>query len=88
MSFIKNSFLDINFNEIKIFDGAKDKIFELLIKNYIDNKDLEVSKYIGSIRDSLKAKAILIDNNSTTITLQYKAAINVNKKKIILENLK
>ena len=88
VTFKKSDFLDINFNKIKLFDGAKDEIFKALIKNYIDNKELEISKYIGSIRDGLKAKAILIDNNLTTITLQYKAAINVNKKKIILDNLK
>tara|TARA_B100001063_G_scaffold55641_1_gene49582 strand:+ start:816 stop:4814 length:3999 start_codon:yes stop_codon:yes gene_type:complete len=88
VTFNKNSFKDINFNEIKVFDGTKDEIFKLLINNYIDNKDLNISNYIGSIRDGLKAKAMLIDSNSTTITLQYKAAINVSKKNIILENLK
>ena len=73
--------------DIKIFDGAKDDIFKLLIENFIDNKDLELSKYIGSIRDGLKAKAILLDNSINTITLQYKSAITKDKKDLILKNL-
>jgi len=88
VTFIKNSFKDIDLNDIKIFDGSKDEIFKSFIENYIDNKELEISKYIGSIRDGVKAKAILIDNNSKTITLQYKAGITANKKKIILDNIK
>ncbi len=88
VTFIKSSFPDINLNDIKQFDAAKDEIFKLFIENYIDNKELNLSNYIGSIRDGLKAKAVLVDNNNETITLKYKAGINVNKKKIILNNLK
>jgi hypothetical protein len=47
-----------------------------------------LSKYIGSIRDGLKGKANILDDNSKSITLQYKAGINREKKEIILENLK
>jgi hypothetical protein len=88
VTFKKENFKDINFDNIKIFDGAKDDIFKLIIDNFIDNKDLELSKYIGSIRDGLKAKAILLDNNINTITLQYKSAITKDKKDLILKNLK
>jgi Zn-finger nucleic acid-binding protein len=88
VSLIKESFSDINFSSIGVFDGQKDEEFKKLLENYIDNKGLTLNKYIGSIRDGLKAKATLFNNNSKTITLQYKAAINSDKKQIILKNLK
>ena len=87
VTLIKSSLKDIDFNKISIYDGVKDQEFQRLIEHYIDNKELEINKYIGSIRDGLKAKAILLDNNSDTITLQYKAGINKDKKQIILANL-
>ena len=90
VTFIKEAFTDINFNEIKIFDGSKEegKIFRDFIKNYIDNKELPLYKYIGSIRDGEKAKATLLNQTQDEITLKYKAAITKYKKEIILENLK
>ncbi len=88
VTFRKNNFKDIDFNTIKSFDGGKDDVFKQLIEKYIDNKELEISKYIGSIRDGIKAKAILLDNNSNTMTIQYNARITANKKKIILDNIK
>ncbi len=87
-SFIKSNFKDINFSLIESFDGAKDKIFKQFLENYIENKELPINKYLGSIRDGLKGKATLIDNSKETITLQYKAAITSDKKQIILNNLK
>jgi len=56
----------------------------MFIEEYIENKELALSSYI---RDGMKAKAILIDNSSSIITLQYKAGITASKKKIILDNL-
>jgi Zn-finger nucleic acid-binding protein len=88
VSFNKSSFEDIDFSSIKLFDGSKDEIFKLFLQKYIEDKISILNKYIGSIRDGLKGKAILLDNNSQTITLQYKAAITADKKKLIIENLK
>jgi hypothetical protein len=88
VSFNKASFEDIDFSSIKLFDGAKDQIFNLFLDKYVENKISVLNRYIGSIRDGLKGKAILLDNNSQTITLQYKAAITSDKKKLIIENLK
>jgi hypothetical protein len=87
VEFIKSSFVNFDFNEIGLFDGAKDNIFKLFLEDYIENKDFILNKYIGSIRDGLKAKAIVLDNNSQFITLQYKAGINKDKKQIIVDNL-
>ncbi len=87
-TFVKASFVDVDISSVGVFDGAKDKVFESFIANYIDNKDLELSKYIGSIRDGINAKATIVDNNNQTITLKYKASINKDKKQIILDNLK
>lgn len=83
----KNSFKTINFDTIKLYDGTKDDEFKKFLEEYIENKEIILSKYIGSIRDGLKGKMIVLDNNSDTITLQYKAGINQEKKKIILDNL-
>jgi|GEM_PF-858200 len=88
VTLIKKSFSDIEFSNILAFDGVKDKVFKLLLENYIENKESLLNKYIGSIRDGLKGKAILLDNNSHTIILQYKAGINNDKKQIILDNIK
>lgn len=87
-TFIKSSFKDIDFTEITIFDGAKDEVFKSFLEKYIENKDLKINSFLGSIRDGLKAKATLIDNNTKTITLQYKAGITKDKKQIILNNIK
>ncbi len=88
VTFIKDNFKDFNFGKISLYDGAKDETFKYFISNYIDNKNLELSKYLGSIRDGIKGKAILLDINSKTITLQYKAAITNYKKQLILLNYK
>ena len=88
VTLIKSSFSDIDFSSIEFFDGAKDELFKKLLENYIENKELNINKYLGSIRDGLKGKASLLDNNIKTITLQYKAAITSNKKEIILNNIK
>ncbi|MEA2099886.1 MAG: hypothetical protein U9P72_07140 [Campylobacterota bacterium] len=88
VTFRKNGFEDIDFDTIKQYDGAKDNFFKAFIENYIDNKELEIYNYIGSIRDGLKAKATVINNTKDSITLKYKAGLNVRKKEIILENLK
>ncbi|BFU78813.1 hypothetical protein ALC152_20280 [Arcobacter sp. 15-2] len=88
VTFIKSSFKDIGFSDITIFDGAKDEVFKSFLENYIENKDLKLNSFLGSIRDGLKAKATLIDNNAKTITLQYKAGITKDKKQIILNNIK
>jgi Zn-finger nucleic acid-binding protein len=88
VEFIKSSFINFDFNNIVLFDGAKDDMFQLFLKDYIENKDLVLNRYIGSIRDGLKGKSIVLDNNSQFITLQYKAGINKDKKQIILDNLK
>ncbi|UTJ05939.1 hypothetical protein [Arcobacter roscoffensis] len=87
-TFIKQSFVDIDFTKITVFDGDKDEVFKSFLENYLENKDLKLNSFLGSIRDGLKAKATLIDNNSKTITLQYKAAITKDKKQIILNNIK
>ena len=47
-----------------------------------------LNKYIGSIRDGLKAKAVVLKNDENTISLQFKSAITNEKKEIILKNLK
>lgn len=88
ITFKKSSIKNIDFSNILLFDGVKDKEFKKLLENYIENKELVLNKYIGSIRDGLKAKATLLDNKKDTITLQYKAGINSDKKQIILDNLK
>jgi len=88
VTLIKSSFENIDFSSILTFDASKDEAFKSFIENYIENKEFILNRYIGSIRDGLKAKAIVLDNNSKTITLQYKAGINKDKKQIILENLK
>lgn len=86
VTLIKNSF-DIDFDKIKEFNGSKDKEFKNFLQNYIQNKNSEVFEYIGSIRDALEGKAILLNNSKDTITLQYKADTNSSKKNIILNNL-
>jgi hypothetical protein len=87
VSFKKANIQDMDLNSIKLFDGAKDKIFKLLIENYINNKDLKLSQYIGSIRDSINAKATLIENSTHFLTLKYTASITKDKKEIILKNI-
>jgi Zn-finger nucleic acid-binding protein len=87
VAFNKSGLEDIDFDKIVYFDAGKDDIFKKILENYIENKDLVLNKYIGSIRDGLKGKASLINSNKNTILLQYKAAINKDKKQIILNNL-
>ena len=77
-----------DFDGINFYDGAKDEKFAFFIKEFIDNKDLILSKYIGSIRDGIKAKAAILDNNNDNITLSFKSATTKDKKEIILKNLK
>lgn len=87
VKFIKDRFADIDFSKIKQFDGAKDEEFKKFLQNYIQNKDLILYKYIGSIRDGLKGKATLLDSNKETITLQYKAETSKNKENLILKSI-
>jgi len=77
----------IGLDNIKLFDGAKDQQFRLFLEYFIENKNSSLSRYIGSIRDGLKGKATILDNNTQSITLQYKAGINSAKKQIIIDNL-
>ncbi len=89
VTFIKKSFKDIDFNKIEQYDTAKDTIFKKLIEDYIENKDLKLFEYIGSIRkDGGKANAIVVNKKEDTITLEYKAGLNKHKKEKILQNLK
>lgn len=88
VTFMKSSFKDVEFSNIETFDGAKDEIFKYFLENYIENKELELNKYLGSIRDGLKGKATLQNNTNETLTIEYKAAITSDKKRLILNNIK
>jgi hypothetical protein len=90
VEFHKNAFREsgIDFDQINAYDGEKDSMFEKLIKSCIDNDEHPINKYVGSIRNGLKAKATVIGKNQSTIALQYKAAMTNDKKEIILKNIK
>jgi len=101
VSFNKNAFKDINFDYMDEFDCSKNNIyFNKFVDKYIENDTLPYTKYINLMRNNkldkknnginreLKAKATLIGKNSETITLQYVAEVNSDKKEIILKNLK
>ena len=83
VEFNKNN-INFNFDDIKYFDGSKDEKFKEFIENYINSEKLK--PYIGSIRNNLKGKAILIDNNAKYIKLKYKADTTTSKKDLILKN--
>ena len=81
------SAFDIDFDQIEQFNGAQDDEFRSFLQKYIQNKESILYPYLGSIRDTLNGKAVLLDNSQHTITLQYKADINSYKKEIILNNI-
>jgi hypothetical protein len=76
------------FDQIDKYDGDKDKAFAQFIRQYIDNKQHAINRYVGSIRDGQKAKAIVLNESQSHITLQYRAAITTDKKEIILQNIR
>jgi len=86
VTLLKSAF-DVDFDQIKQFNGAQDDEFRSFLQKYIQNKESILYSYLGSIRDTLNGKALLLDNSQHTITLQYKADINSYKKEIILNNI-
>ena len=86
VTLLKSAF-DTNFEQIKQFNGSEDDEFRSFLQKYIQNKESKLYPYLGSIRDTLNGKALLLDNGQHTITLQYKADINSYKKEIILNNI-
>jgi len=86
VTLLKSAF-DVDFDQIKQFNGAQDDEFRSFLQKYIQNKESILYPYLGSIRDTLNGKALLLDNSQHTITLQYKADINSYKKEIILNNI-
>jgi hypothetical protein len=87
VTLVKSSLDTVDFDAIDTYDANKDEEFRKLIEEYIDNKEHPIYNYIGSIRDGIKGKAILLDDNTAYVVLEYKAAINKAKKEIILKNL-
>jgi len=81
----KKSF-NINFDEIKEFNGKTDEVFRKFLQEYIQNKNSKLYPYIGSIRGGLEGKATLLKNTNDFITLEYKAEMS-GKKSIIIKNL-
>jgi hypothetical protein len=66
----------------------KDKKFREFLEKYIQNKELKLFEYIGSIRDSLNGSAVVLENSNDIIKLRYRSEISSRKKEIILKNLK
>jgi hypothetical protein len=99
VTFVKKSFSKVKFNEMSTYNCPKDIFFGKFVNENIEI-DNDYARYINSMRNNkldkknngkdkdLKATAILIDNNNETITLEYMADINSDKKQIILDNLK
>jgi len=85
VSFKKNIF---EFDKIGEFNGKKDEKFREFLEKYIENRELKLFKYIGSIRDSLNGSAVVLENSDDIIRLQYRAELNSSKKEIILKNVK
>ena len=84
---LNKSAFDIEFDKIREFNG-KDEIFREFLEKYIQNKNLKLFNYIGSIRDSLKGKAEVLKNDDDTIKLKYTAEGIGAKKEIALKNIK
>ena len=82
---LKRDAFDIDFDKIESFDGSKDDEFRKLIKNYINNKEMPLNDYIGSIRDALNGKATVLQFGEDEVAMEYKADITAPKKALILK---